>query len=240
MPGFKSTVLGAFASKLMAQARVEDVDVISDQFRLITLSSEKFRNAIMQPAAKIRLNAGDWEMRAYTPLSIDSSAARLQILAYLHGDGPGSSWVRAALPGHLTHILGPQQSLDLVGLSQAAVFFGDETSFAAAKTLQSHLSPHHATRFVFEISSTVQAQAVADRLQLRDAQYFERRPDDAHILLVTDAIQNALAAIATPHLVLTGNGRSIQAIRACLRTRNSGVINYRVKAYWAPGKTGLE
>jgi hypothetical protein len=41
-------------------------------------------------------------------------------------------------------------------------------------------------------------------------------------------------------LVLTGNGRSIQALRKRLRTDYFGDIDYQVKAYWAPGKTGLE
>jgi ferric-chelate reductase (NADPH) len=89
---FKTAVLGAIGGRFLAQARVDAVDVISDQFRLITLGSEKFGEAPMQPAAKVRLNAGNWEMRAYTPLSFDAMTDRVQILAYLHGDGPGSTW----------------------------------------------------------------------------------------------------------------------------------------------------
>ena len=166
MSKFKSSVLGFLGTKFMAQAKVDDVDVLSDHFCPITLSSEKFKAATMQPAAKIRLNAGNWEMRAYTPLSIDAETGRVQILAYLHGQGPGSIWARSAMPGDLTHVIGPQRSLDLVGLSQPTVFFGDETSFAAAKTLQSHLTPGNATRFVFEVASGGEARAVADRLEL--------------------------------------------------------------------------
>jgi ferric-chelate reductase (NADPH) len=240
MSKFKSSVLGFIGSKFLDQAKVDDVDVISDHFRLITLSCEKFKAATMQPAAKVRLNAGNWEMRAYTPLSIDAVTGRVQILTYLHGHGLGSNWARSVVPGDLTHILGPQRSLDLVGLSLPAVFFGDETSFAAAKTLQSHLAPGNATRFVFEISSGGEARAVADRLELRDAQCYDRQADDGHIPLITEAIQHALGSINTSHLVLTGNARSIQAVRASLRTGYSCVIDYRVKAYWAPGKTGLE
>jgi ferric-chelate reductase (NADPH) len=236
----KTAVLGAIGSRFMAQARVDAVDIISDRFRLITLSSDKLKSATMQPTAKVRLNAGDWEMRAYTPLSFDAVAGRVQVLAYLHGDGPGSVWGRSTAPGDLTHIMGLQESLNLLGLSQPAVFFGDETSLAAAKTLQSHLAPGSATRLLFEVSSQSEAQTVADRLCLRNAQYYVRQTDDAHIPIVTKAIQHALADIATSHLVLTGNGRSIQSIRASLRTGNSGVIDYHVKAYWAPGKTGLE
>ena len=240
MPGVKTAVLGAIGSRFLAQARVDAVDVISDQFRLITLSSEKFTDATMQPGAKVRLNAGNWEMRAYTPLSLDAMAGRVQILAYLHGEGPGSLWARSAGSGDVTHLMGLQESLDLMGLSRPAVFFGDETSLAAAKTLQSHLAPNHATRFIFEISSAGEAQTAADRLELGDAQYYVRQADDAHIPLATEAIRHALGSLATSHLVLTGNGRSIQAIRASLRTGYSGAIDYRVKAYWTPGKTGLE
>ena len=240
MSKFKAAVLGAIGSRFMARAQVDAVEVIADRYRLITLSSEKFNDAMIQPASKLRLNAGNWEMRAYTPLSIDAGAGRIQIVAYLHGEGPGSIWARSAAPGDLTHMLGLQESLDLTELSQPAVFFGDETSFAAARTLQSHLAPGNATRFVFEVSSVVESEAVARRLQLRNAEFRIRQADDAHIPLVTMAIQRALVDVATSHLVMTGNGRSIQAMRNSLRTGGAGVIDFHVKAYWAPGKTGLE
>jgi ferric-chelate reductase (NADPH) len=117
MSKFKTAVLGAIGGRFLAQARVDAVDVLSQRFRLITLSWEKFSDAPMQPAAKLRLNAGNWEMRAYTPLSFDPMTDRVQILAYLHGDGPGSSWARSAVAGDTTHIMGLQESLNLTGLS---------------------------------------------------------------------------------------------------------------------------
>lgn len=240
MPSLKTTVLGVIGGRFLAQARVDHVDVISDRFRLIDLVSEKFRGARLEPASKLRLNAGNWEMRAYTPMSIDAAAGRVRILAYLHGDGPGSIWARSAVTGALTHIMGLQESLSLADLSRPVVFFGDETSFAAAKTLQSHLSPAYAMRFIFEVSSAAEAQAVADRLELYHTQFYVRQLNDSHIPLLGEAILKSLGEIATSHLVLTGNGRSIQAIRAGLRVDNSNVIDYHVKAYWAPGKTGLE
>jgi ferric-chelate reductase (NADPH) len=239
MSKFKTAVLGAIGGRFLAQARVDAVDAISHQFRLITMSSEKFGAAPMQPAAKVRLNAGNWEMRAYTPLSYDAMTDSVQILAYLHGDGPGCTWARSAVPGDTTHVMGLQESLKVMALSQPAVFFGDETSFAAAKTMQSHLAPGNATRFVFEVTSAGEAQAVIDRLHIRDAVCCLRQAEDTHIPCVVEAIQSGLADLATPHLMLTGNGRSIQTIRGILRT-GAGPIAYHVKAYWAPGKTGLE
>jgi ferric-chelate reductase (NADPH) len=240
MPAFKTTVLSALGGTFLPQATVTEIDVISSQFRLISLNCDKFKQAPIQPASKIRLNPGNWELRAYTPLSIDTQTGRMQILAYLHGDGPGGRWARSAKQGNLTHVLGPQTSLDLIGHSKPAVFFGDETSFAAAKTLQTHLAPDHATRLIFEVTSVVEAESVIERLGLRYTQCFERQPGEEHITAVTDAIRNALGNKTAPYLVLTGNGRSIQSIRTLLRKAVSGVIDYRVKAYWAPGKTGLE
>ena len=136
--------------------------------------------------------------------------------------------------------MGLQESLNLKGLSRPVVFFGDETSFAAAKTLQSYLALEHVTQLIFEVSSTVEAQAVADRLELRNVRFYVRQAGEAHIPLVTEAIQHALSDLATSHLVLTWNGRSVQTIRASLRSNSFGVIDYHVKAYWAPGKIGLE
>jgi NADPH-dependent ferric siderophore reductase len=129
-------------------------------------------------------------------------------------------------------------------LAEPAVFFGDETSFAAAKTLQAHLAPSHATRLVFEISSTAEAKKVAERLELRDFEFFEKRDDGPHISGVARALQRSMDYLATPHLVLTGNGRSIQAVRGALRTAMNpydwNAILCRDKAYWAPGKSNLD
>ena len=41
-------------------------------------------------------------------------------------------------------------------------------------------------------------------------------------------------------LVLTGNARTIQALRADLKQAPAVHAKQRVKAYWSPGKRGLD
>ena len=64
----------------------------------------------------------------------------------------------------------------------------------------------------------------------------QRHEDSSHLAEVAHRLQQAMADLATRHLVLTGNGRSLQAIRAVLRTRETIPIEYLVKAYWTPEK----
>jgi ferric-chelate reductase (NADPH) len=236
--GFKRAILGMVGSRITARARVEAVEAVTDHFRLIDIVADDLKSAVWQPAAKIQIDTGNWEMRTYTPLSIDAASGRVRVLAFVHGNGAGSTWARSAKPGDATHIKGPRGSLDLRGLAEPTVFFGDETSFAAARTLEAHLASKRATRLVFEVSSVTEALAVARRLELHDYQFFERREGDAHTPDVVRAVRGALDEIAAPHLVMTGNGLSIRAIRAALRSR--GRVEYHTRAYWVPGKAALD
>jgi ferric-chelate reductase (NADPH) len=236
--GLKRAILGMVGTRITAPARVEAVEAVSEHFRLIELVAEDLKSAVWQPAARIQIDTGDWEMRTYTPLSIDAASGRVRVLAFVHGDGAGSTWAGSVKPGDATHFTGPRRSLDLRGVSEPTVFFGDETSLAAARTLQAHLASDKATRLVFEVSSVTEALVVARRLELRDHRFFERRQGDAHLPEVVRALQGSLDEIAAKHLVMTGNGRSVQAIRKSLRPGPG--VKHHTKAYWVPGKSALD
>jgi NADPH-dependent ferric siderophore reductase len=76
------------------------------------------------------------------------------------------------------------------------------------------------------------------RLHLDAAESFECMENDAHL----EGIERRLSALAAAGatFVLTGKAPTIQRLRRVLK--DSGVASPRVlaKAYWAPGKTGLD
>jgi NADPH-dependent ferric siderophore reductase len=223
--------------KKLRKARVEAVERVGEQFQLIDILAKTCRDAKWQPGMKIKINVGDGEIRSYTPITIDAESGLVRILAYIHGDSPASRWSLTLAAGDKTRTSVPSSSLPLDSLRAPATFFGDETSFGSAKTLQVHLGSEFPVYCVFEVRDLEPAKAVADRLELTNAELVQRHEDRSHLAGVAHRLQKAMADLATRHLILTGNGRSIQALRAVLRTSETTPIEYLVKAYWTPTKT---
>jgi hypothetical protein len=97
------------------------------------------------------------------------------------------------------------------------VLAGDETSLAVAAGLGSG-------RVVLRVADVEAARAAAASIGLH-AQVF-----------ANDAA--AIDALGSPRVAaVTGGSAWIQAARAALRERGADV---RVKAYWAPGRAGLD
>jgi NADPH-dependent ferric siderophore reductase len=223
--------------KKMLPARVEAVEWVGKRFRLVDILAKGCRGVEWQPGAKIKIDIGDSVTRTYTPIAISAKSGRLRILINIHSQSPASQWASAIAAGDDTYTSVPRSSLNLNELSSPAVFFGDETSFGTAKTLQSHLGSNFSTHCVFEIRQPQLAEAVVKRLELTNVTLVQTREDRSHLGAITHRLRKALADLTTQHLVLTGNGRSIQAIRAALRVTNTTEIEYLVKAYWTPEKT---
>ncbi len=221
----------------MLPAQVEAVEWIGERFRLVDILAEGCRGAKWQPGAKLKIDIGDGTTRTYTPIAINAKSGRVRILAYIHGQSPASRWASAIAVGDVTYTSTPRSSLDLNELSSAVVFFGDETSFAAAKTLQLHLGSDFLAYCVFEIRQLQEVEAVVERLGLANVTLVQIREDRTHLGEIAHRLRTALADLSSQHLVLTGNGRSIQAVRAALHANNATEIEYLVKAYWTPEKT---
>ena len=114
---------------LMRSATVASVETLSDRFRLLDLEGDALRSAAWQPGQKIQIRIGSGlTARTYTPIGWDAASGSTSILAWLHGAGPASAWVRSLAPGQTCQFFGPRASLDL-DLNEPFVLFGDETSF---------------------------------------------------------------------------------------------------------------
>ena len=238
MSVIKNAIAEFVGERIGSVARVAAVTSISPSFRFIDLESEAFRKAVWSPGEKIGIIAGG--KRVYTPISIDPSRGQLRLLAFLHGSGPGSDWAASVEVSDECHFMGPRASLPLSSISGPAVLFGDETSFAVASTLQIHLGEEIQSRFVFEVSSVQESRTAIDFLGIREASLIERRPDGSHLQQVARCVAEAMTELTTTEVVLTGRGPSIQSIRTELGALGIDLARSKVKAYWAPGKTGLD
>lgn len=223
----KKALLGLVGDKILHPARIQSVEVLSENFRLVELFSPVFAKTPWSPGEKIQLNIGDWNVRTYTPLSIDQDKKILRILVFLHGHGPGSIWGSQAKVGDTVQFLGPRSSLTI---TETPVLFGDETSIAVATTFQKQFP---AARFVFEVSSVTECFGVCKRLGLTNFNLIEKSNDGSHLKEVFESLQGP------EKLILTGSARSIQNLQTLSRQANISRVT-KNKAYWATGKAGLD
>ena len=211
---------------------------LANRFHLITLEGRALQDVTWRPGQKVQIAMGSaFVTRTYTPIEWNASTGRVCILGYAHGDGPGSTWVRTAASGDACDIFGPRASLDMGGLSGALVIVGDETSIGLAYAV----ARHDATRLVtscFEVEYVAAAQQVAVSLDLKGVSLVARRADGAHIAALEASLSDAVAAGSA--FVLTGKAATIQTLRQSLRQRSVSTTRLVTKAYWAPGKTGLD
>lgn len=233
--------LGAAFFKLVAKsAAVREVRALGgDAFRLITLEGGELRGVRWAPGSKVQIHVGGWAQRTYTPLSWDSAHGSLQLLAYLHGAGPGTQRMRALAPGEACTVFGPRGSIDLGALERPAVIFGDETSIGLAHALRYTQGGASAASIVLEVTSRAEVEPVLEALDLAGATLFERAPGDAHLEAVAAAVAERVGKGARS-IALSGKAQSIQAVNKAVRAAGLSSRQIRTKAYWAPGKAGLD
>lgn len=217
---------------------VAEVAELSARFRLVTVEGEALRELAWETGQKIQIAVGPGlVLRTYTPISWDSSEGRTTLLSFAHGVGPGSHWTTALRRGDPCSFLGPRRSLDLAGLTGRTVLFGDETSFGLAASLRS-TSPERRTSAIFEVSDPTEAAIVASKIGLAEARLVARGGDEAHLDAITREIAD-LSAREPGAILLTGKAPSIQHISRSLKAIGLGP-RLKAKAYWAPGKAGLD
>lgn len=222
--------LRALVGKLIfTQGTVLSTTTLTPHFRCLEVGAQ----TAPSPGDKVQVLL-DEGMRTYTPFGFDASKRSMQLLAWLHAkETPGARWASDVGPGASVTFFGPRRSLRLEALTGQVVVFGDETSFAVARSL---FDTGRATvRGVFEVSEPGECATVLDTLGLKHRTLLSRTADLRHL----DEAVNAIAASSPAHLVLTGNAKSIQRLRAKLK-QTGLTMPQLTKAYWAEGKRGLD
>jgi NADPH-dependent ferric siderophore reductase len=241
MASLKARLLGGWlGDRVLREARVTALHDLGAKFRRITLAGDSLRGISSAAGDKIQVFLPEVGARTYTPFAVDSDAGRLDLLAYLHGDGPGATWARALVPGATVRVLGPRDSIPLESLTRPIALFGDETSFAVARALLDVRAPDPApATLLLEVSSRQECEMAREALDLPSDTLLERRGAQPGAFYADCAARLTRSLPTGGSLVLTGSARSIQQVRASLRSQ-AGDHKQKVKAYWSPGKRGLD
>ncbi|HYQ15170.1 MAG TPA: SIP domain-containing protein, partial [Polyangiaceae bacterium] len=161
-------------------------------------------------------------------------------LVFSHGVGPGAEWGNTLKVGDGCSLFGPRDSLDLNGLTRPALLFGDETTFALSHSLRFTPAGAANVRLVFEVTSKRVAERVLTELGVAHFDLVERAPDDSHLDEVERLAVEQVQARAVTSCALTGKASSIQRVNKRLRSLGLAGRQIRTRAYWAPGKQGLD
>jgi NADPH-dependent ferric siderophore reductase len=222
----------------MRPARIAAIETLSPHFRLIELEGEALKDVAWTAGQKIQVAMGaGLSARTYTPMSWDTARGRTRLLAFTHGDGPGSRWASGLHEGDNCHFFGPRRSLDLAGLEAPVVLFGDETSFGIAAALRNNLQAGGALH-MFEANDVVESRQVLEAISLSEARLIARSTGDSQLATVEAELLRLAANGA--QFVLTGKASSIQRISRALKAADVASSRIKTKAYWASGKTGLD
>ncbi len=224
---------------LMKHATIVANEPLGGRLRLVSLESPAFRGIDWSPGQKIQIAMGSaFAARTYTPIEWNAVAGRTGILGYTHGDGPGSAWVRTVRPGDECDILGPRRSLALHHPAGPLAVVGDETSIGLACALMrqdrsSSVSCHFEVDDVGDAGPTMTTLGIDAVTTL-----YGRRPGDGHLAEMEDGLSALVGTGAS--FVLTGKAGTIQRLRQSLKRHAVPASRIVTKAYWAPGKTGLD
>ena len=223
---------------LMRPARVAGIKTLSPHFRLVELEGEALRNVAWAAGDNIQVAMGSGlSARTYTPMWWDAGNGRTRLLAFAHGEAPGSRWASSLREGDSCQFFGPRRSLDLADLQAPIVLFGDETSFGLAAALRDSLQAGGALH-LFEAADIAESRLVLDSIGLGHARLMARSADDTHLATAESELLRLAANGA--RFVLTGKASSIQRVGRALKAAGVASSRIRAKTYWATGKTGLD
>ena len=240
MSPIPSFVTNAVERLLFKSVVVSEVRNIGPRFRLVHLEGKGFEGVKWVPGQTAQFHLGNLMARAYTPMDLDSKNGSARFLFYLHGGGPGSTWASSLKIGDGCLVMRPKDSLDFASFHGPAIFFGDETSFAAAQALHHNHNDGVNIHYVFEVSSPADVALVIEELGLDNTSVIQRNPNDSHIETVVKTLMEKAMLLDSPQWFLTGMALSIQQIRKRLRALAFSTPKLKVKAYWLPGKVGLD
>ena len=240
MSGLTSFLSSAIEKFLFHPMTVTESEVIGSHFRLIRMQGEEFKGVRWTPGQAVQIYLGNLTKRAYTPMDLDPEAGSARFLFYLHGGGPGSAWAATLKTGDICQVMRPKDSLDFTAFKESVLFFGDESSLAAAQALHRYRKNTLRTRLILEVTSPQEVEMVTAKLALENVALFEKKHDGSHLEKIVTRLVEDASALGSPQWVFTGQARSIQSIRKLLSAAGIESSNSKVKAYWSPGKTGMD
>jgi ferric-chelate reductase (NADPH) len=231
------TLADLASNAMLRTTRVTNVNHLTPEFVQVELQADAFRGGAWTPGAKLQMRPrrGTLLFRTYTPTRWDPDRGVTELIGFTHGEGPAADWFRHVAVDDVCEVFGPRKSIELNRLSERVVFVGDESSVGLAcalRTITSRVS------YVFEAAEPAALRKALSDLQFAGCQVVARAPERSEVL--GHARQTAAATAGVFDLVVTGDAGTVHSVRRDSRHWPQTPRRVVGKAYWAPGRTGLD
>lgn len=223
MPSVKGKLVRLLSGVLLERAVVASAEALGGFQRVLLRCDPRGWTA----GSKVQVLLPSDDVRTYTPVR---SAEGMVLLGWMHAGGPGARWMSTVREGDVVSFVGPQRSLELA--PGPAVVVGDETSVAVAGAFAAERADD--LRAVIQSDAVSGVRDAAASLGLRRLVVVPRGDTAATVAAVRAHVTAAPGAT----VALTGGSELVTAVRGALH--GAAVGKLRTKAYWIPGRTGLD
>jgi NADPH-dependent ferric siderophore reductase len=181
--------------------------------------------------------------RRYTIRSFDPIERAVTVDASLHGNGPGTNWIRSATIGSQIEAIGPRGKVTVREDAAWHLFIADETGLPGALAMIESLGTGSTAIGLFEIDSPQDEQPPAvENAENLDIRWIHRLgksvPGEAPLFL--DVLAKTDIPAGSGHAYVSAETRVVRAIQGSLIERGLDGNQISAKAYWRRGLPNAE
>jgi NADPH-dependent ferric siderophore reductase len=229
MTAFARTLQDTAARIVGRTAECTEVERLSPALRRIRLVGPTLQDLELPAAGKFKVRVAEGVFRSYTPAWRDPAAGALDLVAVVHGGGPGSAWAEGIRPGDTTTLLGPKQSFALVPDATQAFVLGDTTTLGLWQAIAQVTG--RPVRGAVELPPEDAPAVAALGLDLDVVPQGADRGDALRAWLSAQPLPPEHTAV-----YLSGHHRTRCALQAHLLERGLDPAWLRQKSYWGEGR----
>ncbi|MCP3059405.1 siderophore-interacting protein [Myxococcus sp. K38C18041901] len=235
MPQMPAVLANTLMPWFAKPSHVTHVEALSARLKRVRFEGASLRGVVHEPGHEVEFRVSATEFRHYTPSLLDAQHGIMEVVFYLHGQGPGSAWAQGLKAGDAVDILGPGGRLAVDPDADSHLFLGDETCLGLFQAMVRALpSP-------LRLSGAVEVEpGCEDWLEKVGVPLtaVTREPGGARGEALCAWLGRNVRKEATCYLA--GHAGSIVRLRQELLERHGlDKRALRSKAYWADGKRGL-
>jgi len=215
--------------------KVLEIHYITPSIKKITFQGNISKmDFIIGGASVIRVS--ETEYRNYTVAYHDIEKGTIEVIFHIHGNGVGSTYISTLKTGDELYISIPRGHRAYDPKVKQYVFFGDETTLGLACSLFTVMKQNgDQFQFIFELDNA--NKNVPNLLGLENHTIFVKDGSFSSEIWLKNLPIFQTPDFKNTNFVLTGNVRSVQALRRVLKNLNTGKI--LAQGYWLEGKKGL-
>lgn len=217
--------------KAVTVCQVED---LSPRVRRIRFTGHRLKGIKWTPGDKIKLKVRG-KSRSYTPARIDAESGWMDVVFFLHGNGPASRWAADVSVGDAVKFDKPEKSISRTKKAPDwAMFMGDETTIGLATALLESLPKRTEILGAIELDPADARVLGALGLPLSAA----IRQD-----YYGDALVDWCSRTPLPEgkgvIWISGETVSVRALKRMLEDRVPSCVRIKTKGYWKAKKRAV-